>query len=102
MTLRLCEVAGGVQFDVKVVPGASRDRIAGLLGDALKVQVAAPPEGGKANAAVCELLAAVLGVAPRAVAVVRGHGNARKVVGVMGLAAAVAEAKLRAALPTRP
>ena len=71
---------------LEAVPGASRDRIAGLHGDAIKVQVAAPPEGGRANARLCELLAAALGVPLRAVAVVHGAGNPRKVVAVQGLA----------------
>ena len=47
---------------MKVVPGASRTRLAGQLGDALKVAVAAPPEAGKANAALIELLAQVFAV----------------------------------------
>src|SRR5947207_8641105 len=47
---------------VKVVPGASRDRIAGKLGDALKVQVSAAAERGKANAAVIAVIAATLGL----------------------------------------
>ena len=46
----------GVEFSVKVVPGGSRDEIAGMLGDALKIKVSAQAEGGKANRAVCELL----------------------------------------------
>lgn len=87
MKLAVQARAGGVSFAVKVVPGAARDRIAGVLGDALKVQVTAPPEGGKANARLCEVLAEALGVAVRAVHVTSGHGSPRKTVAVDGLAA---------------
>jgi len=80
-------VGGGVEIRVKVVPGASRDRIAGLLGDALKVQVSAAPERGKANAAVEALLAKALGVDARAVTVVSGLTSPRKVVRVEGVPA---------------
>jgi len=73
-------VRGGFEITVKVVPGASRDRIVGPLGDALKVQVSAPPERGKANAAVESLLASVLGLQSRDVAVVRGQTSPRKTV----------------------
>ncbi len=76
---------GGVLLHVKVVPGASRDRIAGPLGDRLKIQVTAPPEGGKANKAVCVLLAKVLGVAPRDVTMAAGHGQAVKTVKIAGV-----------------
>ena len=76
------------RITVKVVPGASRDRIVGVHGDALKVQVAAPPEQGKANDRLCELLAAALGVPVRAVQVESGHHAPRKVVSVHGLALA--------------
>jgi uncharacterized protein (TIGR00251 family) len=78
---------GGVQFAVKVVPGSSRDRIAGLWGASLKLAVAAPPERGRANAAVCELLAAALGVAARSVTVVAGSASPRKQVFVHGVSA---------------
>jgi len=79
---------------VKVVPGASRDRLAGVHGDALKIQVAAPPERGKANAAVEALLAFLLGVPIRSVEVVRGHSSPRKIVRVSGVAKEAASAKL--------
>lgn len=92
-TLPLRAIADGVQFAVKVVPGAARDRIVGLLGEALKVQVAAAPEGGKANARLCELLAAALAVPVRAVQVTSGAGNARKVIAVQGLSLASAQAR---------
>ncbi len=75
-------------IDVKVVPGASRSRIAGPHGDALKVQVAAAPERGRANDAVCDLLSEKLGVPRRNVVVVRGTTSPRKSVRVEGLAPA--------------
>lgn len=78
-------VPAGVELRVKVVPGASRDGIAGTLGDRLKVRVAAPPEAGKANRAVCALLAARLGVAERTVTVATGHSSPEKTLLVAGL-----------------
>jgi len=83
-------------ISVKVVPGSSRDRVAGRLGDAIKVQVSAPPEGGKANKAVIELLAAVLGVRTNQVQVIKGHTQSRKVIQVEGLNQAAIDARLRA------
>lgn len=53
---------------VKVIPKSSRDQVAGWLGDRLKVKVSAPPERGKANAAVEKLLSEVLGATARVVA----------------------------------
>lgn len=85
---------GGVAIRVKVVPGASRSRVAGVLGDRLKVQVAAPPEGGKANKAVCALLAGVLGVGVKAVEVVQGQTQPRKTVAVRGVTVGEAVGKL--------
>ena len=76
--LRVHEDAGGVTIAVKVVPGSSRDRIAGVLGDALKITTAAPPEKGKANAAVREILAEALGADKRDVELVAGQANPRK------------------------
>jgi uncharacterized protein (TIGR00251 family) len=94
VSLALREVDGAVHFAVKVVPGASRTRIQGLHGDALKVQVAAPPEGGKANAAVVALLAEALGTTPNQVALVRGAGSPRKTIAVRGLTAGLVVQRL--------
>jgi uncharacterized protein len=69
---------------IKAVPGARRSQIVGMLGDRLKVRIAAPPEGGKANKAICELLAAALGVKPRQVEVIAGHTSAEKTVRIEG------------------
>ena len=79
---------------IKAVPGAKRDEIVGLLGDRLKVRVAAPPEGGKANKAICALLADALGVRAKDVEVVRGASTAEKTVRARGITAAEAIARL--------
>ena len=55
-------------IQIKVVPKASRDEVAGWLGGRLKVRVSAPPERGKANAAVEKLLSEVVGAPARVVA----------------------------------
>jgi uncharacterized protein (TIGR00251 family) len=79
---------------VRVHARARRDRIAGVHGDALKVEVTTPPEGGAANRAVERLLAAALGVPARDVAIVLGAASHSKVVAVEGIAAADAAAML--------
>lgn len=80
-------MAGGpaVRIAVKAVPGARRDEIAGRLGDRLKVRVAAPPEGGRANEAICRVIAEALGIRARDVRVVSGHGSPEKVLEVAGV-----------------
>jgi len=65
MPVKLTADDSGVRIALKVVPGASRDRVMGTLGDALKVAVSKPPEGGAANRAVVQLLAAALAAPPR-------------------------------------
>ncbi len=86
--VELRDTPQGVRLTVKVVPGASRDRLVGALGKALKLAVAAPPEGGKANTAVCQLLARSLGVKAADVTIVTGHAQPLKHVLVQGLTAA--------------
>jgi uncharacterized protein (TIGR00251 family) len=75
----------GTLLRIKAVPGAKRDQIAGPLGDRLKVRVAAPPEGGKANAAICALIAKALDLKPSAVTLIAGQTNPEKSVRVEGL-----------------
>jgi uncharacterized protein YggU (UPF0235/DUF167 family) len=73
---------------VKVVPGASRDAVAGWLGDALKVRVAAPAERGRANAAVEALVADALGLPPGCACIVAGKTSSRKTLEISGLTTA--------------
>lgn len=71
---------------IKAVPGARRDQIAGMLGDRLKVRVAAPPEDGRANAAICRTIASALGIKERDVRILSGHTHPEKTVAIDGLA----------------
>lgn len=94
MSLRCSTRGDAIEFAVKVVPGSARDRICGLLGDSLKVQVSAPPEGGAANTRVCELLAAALQLPVRSLTVAVGTTSPRKVVTALGIDAATLHQRL--------
>jgi uncharacterized protein (TIGR00251 family) len=83
---------------VRLQPRARRTEVAGERGGAVLVRVTAPPVDGRANAALCALLAERLGVAPSRVSVVRGATARDKVVRVEGLEPAT----LRAALGLPP
>jgi len=86
--------APACRLRVKVVPGASRTEVVGLLGAAVKVRVAAPPEGGQANREVCALLADRLGLPLAQVTVVAGPASPNKVIGLVGIAETEAKARL--------
>jgi uncharacterized protein (TIGR00251 family) len=86
-----------VRLGVKVVPGASRDAIAGWLGDVLKVRVTAPAERGRANAAVEALVAGALGLPGACVSVVKGRTSPRKTLEIRG----VSEPEIRARIAQR-
>jgi uncharacterized protein len=79
---------------VRLQPRARRDEIVGERAGAILIRVAAPPIDGKANDALCRLLAKRVGVAPSNVRVLRGQSARDKVVRIEGLD----EAAVRAAL----
>ena len=70
---------------VKVQPKASRSEILGFIGDVLRVKVAAPPDRGKANAVLLELLATTFGVPKSRITLLRGHASRDKLIEVDGL-----------------
>lgn len=91
-------VEDGVEFPIKVVPGASRSRVVGFLGTVLKVAVAAPAQGGQANAMVVETLAACLGVRRAQVVIISGQTRPQKRVRVRGRSAAEARSRIAVAI----
>ena len=86
--------ANAIRIAIKAVPGAARNEIVGPLGDRLKIRVAVPPEGGKANKAICALIAKALIVKSSQVSVLTGKSSAQKTIEVEGMTAALATEKL--------
>ena len=76
--LTIRDAPGGAVICVKVVPGSSRDKIVGVLGDALKIATATAPEKGRANKSVAQTLAKALGVDNRSVVITAGLTNPHK------------------------
>lgn len=91
---------GGATLKVRVSPGAHKEGITGLLGDALKLQVREAPERGKANRAVERLLATALETKASSVQVVRGQGSREKVVLFRDLDATVVAERVEKILVT--
>lgn len=88
----------GASLDVEVVPGARESRFpAGYNAWRARIEakVRAPPEDGQANAELCALVAAALGVPPSAVRVSAGHTSRRKTLLVAGLGVDEVLARLR-------
>jgi uncharacterized protein (TIGR00251 family) len=96
--LEILERAGGVELTVKVVPGASRSRVLGTWGKALRLALTAPPQAGEANAALVRLLASTFGVKRAAVQIVTGQAQPVKRVRILGPTVEQARASLAQAL----
>jgi uncharacterized protein (TIGR00251 family) len=75
----------GVVLRLHVQPGAGRTAVVGRHGDALKVRVAAPPEGGRANEAVTALVATTFGVDGKQVELTSGASSRSKRVKISGV-----------------
>jgi len=84
MPLRIQQHGSDVLLWIKAVPGASRDQLAGPVGDRLKIRIAAAPEAGKANSAICKLLAEVLGIRANRITIESGQTNPAKIVRIAG------------------
>ena len=82
------------ELRVRLQPRARHNEVVGERGGAVLIRVTAPPVDGKANEALCRLIAKKAGVAPSRVTLVRGHTARDKTLNVDG----VDTAALRAAL----
>jgi uncharacterized protein len=82
---------------LRVSPGAKRAAVVGRYGEGWKVRVAAPPEAGRANAAVVRLIATAVSVSPEAVRLVSGHSGRDKIVELAGIDAASTDRRLASA-----
>ncbi len=75
------------KISVRLVPRAKVEQIAGERDGALLVRVTAPPVDGRANAALCRLLAKRLGIGATRVTVLQGASSREKLVGIDGISA---------------
>ena len=93
----LRELADGasVSLSIHVQPKASRTRIAGLHGDALKLCITSPPVDGKANAAVIQFIAKLFKIPRAAVTLANGEASRDKRLILAGVTMAQAEAMLQ-------
>ena len=95
-TLALQGVEGGVLIPVKVRPRSRANRIEGVREGALIICVTAPPEDGKANAAVIEVLSKTLGCAKSTLSLERGVKSREKRFLAQNVAVETVENKLSA------
>lgn len=70
---------------IHLQPGAKRNEVVGMHGDAVKIKIKAPPVEGKANEALIEFLADTLGIAKSKIEIIRGHTSRQKLVSIGGL-----------------
>ena len=77
----------GTRLCLRVQPRASRDEIAGIAGDVIRVRLTAPPVEGAANDALLRFLAARLEIPRSALTLVSGHTARTKVVALTGVSA---------------
>ncbi|MGH2970020.1 MAG: DUF167 domain-containing protein, partial [Solirubrobacteraceae bacterium] len=81
----MMRAVAGAQIRVRVQPRARKDELVGMRDGVLVARVSAPPVDGRANRALCRLIARRAGVAPSKVAVVRGQHSRDKLVSVDGV-----------------
>ena len=87
------------RITVRVTPGAREDVVVGWQDEALRVRVRAQAERGKANDAVCRLIAKALGLPGSGVSIVRGAAARGKILEIEGIDDEEARRKL--GMPTR-
>ncbi len=68
---------------VHVTPKSGRDEVVGWRGSELSVRVTAAPESGRANSAVCIVVAKRLGVPKTSVRVIRGDISRHKILEIL-------------------
>ena len=83
-------------LDVRVIPRAKKNEVAGMRDGAVLLRVAAPPVEGAANEAVIELLSSVLHIPRKQIEIVSGERGRQKRVAITGMTAEQVRAALQA------
>jgi uncharacterized protein (TIGR00251 family) len=90
-----------VRLTVRLRPRGRGDALLGIVDGVLQARVSAPPVEGRANRALCKLIAKRVGVAASKVSVVRGERSRDKLVAVEGVSEAELLEKLEDQLDGR-
>jgi uncharacterized protein (TIGR00251 family) len=85
MSVAVKEGAGFITFDVKVIPGSSKNMISGEQNGALKIKISAAPDKGKANTELTDFISAVFGVKNSGVEIIRGEKSRHKSLKISGI-----------------
>jgi uncharacterized protein len=93
--IQIADHAEGCVVNVRAQPGARRNMIVGEQAGALKVAVTAPPDKGRANDAIVEVLAEALGLKRTQIELLSGATSRQKRMLVRGVTRQALEAKLR-------
>ena len=96
--IAITEHAEGCVLPVRAQPGARKAGVLGEQAGALKVAVTAPPEDGRANKALAELLREALGLKRSQIELLGGETSREKRFLIRGLKKAVLEARVTEAL----
>ncbi len=83
------------RIEVRLRPRSHRDQLMGIEDGVLLARVTAPPLDGRANKALCRMIAKRIGIAPSKVSVVQGEKSRNKLVRVEGASATELEQALR-------
>jgi hypothetical protein len=96
-TFKLHDGQRGAALTVRVTPRARRTEVAGILEDGtLRIRLTAPPIEGRANAALVDYLAEVLGIRKSRIEIVAGEKGLDKIVSITGMAALEVQRRLQA------
>jgi uncharacterized protein len=86
----------GVVISVRVIPRARKSGVAGTRGGALLVRLQSPPVDGAANDELIGVIAKLLAVPKRSIAIISGEHSRQKRLRVVGIDAAAAASRVGA------
>ena len=98
MAIEIIQKDTGLILPVRAQPGAKRNCMVGEHGGALKVAVQAPPEDGKANDAITDLLRKSFGISKQQIELLSGHTSRDKKFLITGITLEQLQAKITALL----
>jgi uncharacterized protein (TIGR00251 family) len=92
------DLPDGCTVSVRVHPGAKKDAVTGIHGNAVKIALSAPPVDGRANDTLIAFVAEQLRLPRSRVSLISGASNRSKVLRITGKSAAEVQAALSSSI----